>query len=197
MKKTWHCTNTEAISKLKNLVTMVDLGVIHYKNAERSWICGTLQHLYTKVIQGGSKYSFKKCTTVNSRYSKNLTFVMEPSMTVPATIPSSVMRASVDVLWPHTKTYFFSALLPFLDLPKRRAGIWLSFDVSSRKPSSSGEYFAIREMKLAHLPLSCSSGMHFSFLWLIPALCSFQCTVTQCTVIDLFVLSRHKSLSRK
>ena len=45
------CTHTKAISKLKNPVTMVDLGIVHYENAEGSWICGTLWHLYNKVIQ--------------------------------------------------------------------------------------------------------------------------------------------------
>src|ERR1700691_937869 len=74
------CTHTKAISKLKNPLTMVDLGIVHYKNAEGSWICGTLWHLYNKVI------------------------------TIPTTILSSVIRASVEVLRPRTKACFFSAL---------------------------------------------------------------------------------------
>jgi hypothetical protein len=80
---------------------------------------------------------------VNSRYSRNASLVIEPSTAVPAMTPSSESKASSVTLRPLTKTCFFLALFPFLDLPQLRRGVRSSFDVSSRNPSSSGEYWAI------------------------------------------------------
>jgi hypothetical protein len=66
---------------------------------------------------------FEKITTLNLRYSRKTVFVMDPSTTVPATIPSNVSNASVDVHRPRTNACFFSARLPFLDLPQCLLGV--------------------------------------------------------------------------
>jgi hypothetical protein len=75
---------------------------------------------------------------LTTRYSINAAFVMEPSTTVPATIPSSVRSASIDILLPLTKTCFFSAFFPFFDHPELLLVVQLSFNTSSMKPSFSG-----------------------------------------------------------
>jgi len=96
-----------------------------------------------KPMSTNDDYELSRLTTINSRYSKNSAFVIDPSTTVPAKMPSKVSRASVDVRRPQTNGCFFSACLPLTDLPYRLPIVRSSFDVSSRNPSSSGLYCTI------------------------------------------------------
>src|ERR1700679_2221623 len=74
------CTHTKVISKLKNPITMVDLGIVYYKNTEGSWICGTLWHLYNKIASHLSETREDRQTSFHEWQSilpKNLGFWMK------------------------------------------------------------------------------------------------------------------------
>jgi hypothetical protein len=92
-----------------------------------------------------------------------MTFVIDPPTTVPATIPSKVSSASVDVRRPRTKGRFFSAHLPFFNLPEHQDGVLSSFDTSSRNPSCSGVYCMTLSIKSALHTSFLSHAIHFSF----------------------------------
>jgi len=67
-----------------------------------------------------------------------MSLFIEPSTTVPATIPLTVNIPSAESHRPRTKTCFICARLPLLALPLLRAGVFSFFEVSSKNPSCSG-----------------------------------------------------------
>ena len=134
-------SHTEAIKEGKYFRTMVNSCVIHDDDAERSWVCSTLRQLLKKnKNRVAPNRNIARLTTLNSSHSKNNSFVIDPSTTIPATNLSRVSRASVKVRLPCTKGWFFSALLPFFDLPYRRAHVCSSLETSSTNPISFGRY---------------------------------------------------------
>src|ERR1700728_5337477 len=59
----------------------------------------------------------EQLTTMNSRYCRKVSFVIEPSTTVPSIIPSRFINASRDTRLPRLNGSFFCALIPFLARP--------------------------------------------------------------------------------
>jgi hypothetical protein len=112
----------------------------------------------------------KVLTTLNSNHCKNISFVIEPSTTLHATIPSRVSKASVDVRLPRLNASFFAALQPLFDLPKPLASVLSSLDVSSRKPRYSGGYCNMRWTYSALPSSSLSIAIFWSFLHKTPDL---------------------------
>jgi hypothetical protein len=104
-----HWLLTKAIHKLKDFMSMVYFHVVHHKDTQGSGIGSAIWQLPRELSCGYRGYTKNKLTTLNSRYSRNPIFVIDPSTTVPATIPSKVRSASVEVCLPLTKTCFFSA----------------------------------------------------------------------------------------
>jgi len=76
----------------------------------------------------------------NSRY---ISLFINPSTTVNATIPSTVRSVVAKRCVPWTRYCFIVVQCPFLMHPFAQAAVLLFFDVSSRKPISSGSYWLI------------------------------------------------------
>ena len=88
-------------------------------------------------------------TTLCSRYSRNQARVIEPSTTVHETIPSRLSRPLAEKCHAQTKTPFWTAWMPFKERPRFQKDVRSSLDTSSRNPSCSGAYWAIRQIKSA------------------------------------------------
>ena len=79
---------------------------------------GNAEHLGSYSDISAAKWrTVQLLTTLYSKYSRNIAFIIDPLTTVPEMIPSKVSSASIDVQCPQMKGCFFSAHLPFCDLP--------------------------------------------------------------------------------
>lgn len=117
-------------------------------------------------------YGHDRLMTMFSRYFRNKSFVIDPSTTMSTMMPSRESSASIDVWQPCIETCFFTACVPLRDLPYLLPISLSSFNISSKNLTSSGEYLAMQQMKLAWCGLFCLRAMHLCFLQLTPVLLS-------------------------
>jgi hypothetical protein len=83
----------------------------------------------------GTESAIEQLTTMNLRYCRKVSFIIEPSTTVPSTISSRFINASRDTCLPRLNGSLFCAHFPFLICPNHWLGVFSSFDVSSRMAS--------------------------------------------------------------
>ena len=127
---------TKCFDKIGDIISVMYFSVIHDKDTHRAWEGRALGQLVEKISSNhGTESAIEQLTTMNSRYCRKVSFVIEPSTTVPSTIPSRFINASRDTHLPCLNGSFFCALFPFLACPNRRLGVLSSFDVSSKMAS--------------------------------------------------------------
>ena len=105
-------------------------------------------------------------------------------------MPSMLKSPSAEKQRPWTNTPFWIALVPLWDRPWAQKDVHSSLEISSRKPSCSGKYWAIQPIKSAHNCSFRSDATFFIFLEEIPACMSSQWIVVCCSIF-YFILFVH------
>jgi hypothetical protein len=94
-------------------------------------------------------------------------------------------RPSAEKWRQQTKTPFMNARVPLRDRPWVLNAVHSSFETSSRKPSCSGEYWAMRAMKSARISSLRSDVAFLIFLAEIPAWRSSRSKVSSYKTVSL------------
>ena len=114
---------------------------VHLNSTKYTW--SPVESTWNMWGKVKSWFNMYNQTTVNSKYWRKHSCVIDPSTTVLETMPSMVRRPLAEKQWPCTNTPFFTAWMPVLDRPRDLAEVLSSFETSSKKPSCSDKYWAI------------------------------------------------------